>query len=265
MRTGALFGVVAVVAGLMTLAPGRAQAQAAEPARPEAAPSAKIPAVLPPDVVFGRFVALIRGHLLTGDELVRQRDWNDAHRHFMFPLEEIYGVIREYLPAHKTPPFDGALKALARTVAAHNVKQYPKALEKVEDALAAAEADLKSRHPDWPTFVVAIAVTVLKTASDEYDDAVANDRVVHPVGYRTARGFILQADRMIEGVAIDLAVKNPEALLDIRKGFTQLKQAFTAVAAPKRPPIDPGTMRSITSRIDLATKKLERPSRPNNP
>ncbi|MGH6683841.1 MAG: hypothetical protein ACRECA_07970 [Pseudolabrys sp.] len=266
MRTGALLGVAAVAAGLMmTPAPGRPQAQAAEPARPEAAPSVKIPAVLPPDVAFGRFIALIRGHLLTGDELVRQRDWRDAHRHFMFPLEEIYGVIREDLPVYKTPPFDGALRALARTVATHNVKQYPKALEKVEDALAAAEAGLKLRQPDWPPFVVEIAVAVLKTASDEYDDAVANDRVVHPVGYRTARGFILQADRMIESVAGDLEVKNPDALRDIRKGFTRLKRAFAAVNAPKRAPIDQGAMLSIIARIGLAAAKLQQPNRPNNP
>jgi hypothetical protein len=220
---------------------------------------------LPPDVAFGRFIALIRGHLLTGAELVKQRDWSEAHQHFMFPLEEIYGVIREDLHAYKTPPFDGALNALARTVAAHNVKQYSKALEKVEDALAAAEAGLRSRHPDWPPFVVEITVAVLKAASDEYDDAVADDRVVHPVGYRTARGFILQADRMVESVAGDLAGKKPDALGDIREGFTQLKRAFGTVQAGRRAPIASGMMLDIVSRIDLAADKLQRPNRPNKP
>jgi hypothetical protein len=131
-----------------------AQAQTAAPAKPEAAPAVKIPEALPPDVAFGRFIALIRGHLLTGDELVRRHDWDEAHPHFMFPLEEIYGVIREDLPDYHTPPFDGALKALARTVAAHNAKQYPKAREKVDSALAAADADLKLRQANWPRFVL---------------------------------------------------------------------------------------------------------------
>jgi hypothetical protein len=103
---------------------------------------------LPADVAFGRFIALIRGHLLTGEELVKQRDWEVAHAHFLFPLEEIYGVIREDLRGYKTPQFDDALRALARTVRSHSAKRYPKALERVERALAAAAADLKKRAAD---------------------------------------------------------------------------------------------------------------------
>ena len=48
-------------------------------------------------LAFGRFIALIRGHLLTGDELASQRQWDAAHPHFSFPTEEIYGIIREDL------------------------------------------------------------------------------------------------------------------------------------------------------------------------
>ena len=220
-------------------------------------PAVLPPAVLPPDVAFGRFIGLIRGHLLTGDELVKQRDWDVAHQHFMFPLEEIYGVIREDLPGYNTPPFDGALKALARTVLAHNAKQYPKALERVENALAAADAGLKARQPDWPRFTVETAVAVLKTAPEEFADAVAKDRIVHPVGYRTARGFILEADRMVESVAGDLEAKNPDALREMREALAQLKQAFAAVTAPKRPPIEETAMLAIVSRAELATAKLQ--------
>jgi hypothetical protein len=63
----------------------------------------------PPDVVFVRFIALIRAHLTTGDELVAQRDWRDAQQHVNFPREEIYGVIRDDLRGYKTPHFDGSL------------------------------------------------------------------------------------------------------------------------------------------------------------
>jgi len=231
-------------------------AQTSAPAKPESVTAPKMPAALPPDVAFGRFIALIRGHLLTGEELVKQRDWRNAHAHFMFPLEEIYGVIREDLRGYKTPPFDGALKALARTVRARNARQFPKALAKVEAALTAADADLKSRQLEWPRFELTVAVELVKTAAEEYQDALANGRIAHPVGYRTARGFILQADRMVEGVAGDLAVKNADALRDLRDGFSQLKQAFAAVDAPRRPPIDDASLGSVVSRITLAAGKL---------
>lgn len=261
VRSATWLGLAALAVatgGLMTVVSDRVQAQAAvqAPAKPEAEAAPKIPAALPPDVAFGRFIALIRGHLLTGDELVKQRDWSDAHPHFMFPLEEIYGVIRDDLRSYKTPPFDGALKALARTVQARNAKQYAKARERVENALAAADANLKARQPSWPRFVVEVAIETLKTAPEEYEDAIAKDRLAHPVGYQTARGFILQADRMIESVAGDLEAKNPEALRDIRQEFAQLKQAFATVNAPKRPPLAAAGLLGVVSRIELAAGKL---------
>jgi hypothetical protein len=233
-----------------------AQAQTAAPAKPEVAPAVKIPEALPPDVAFGRFIALIRGHLLTGDELVKRRDWDEAYRHFMFPLEEIYGVIREDLRDYHTPPFDGALRTLARTVAVHNAKQYPKAREKVDSALAAADADLKLRQANWTRFVVQTAIAVLKTAPEEYADAVGNGRMVHPIGYQTARGFILQADRMFENVATDLEAKNADALRDLREGLSQLKQHFAALSAPKSPPIAPEAMLNLVVRVEGAANKL---------
>jgi hypothetical protein len=256
MRAAIRLGFAVVAATGLIALNFDAHAQPVAPEKSQATTAVKTPEALSPDVAFGRFIALIRGHLLTGDELVRQRDWGEAHRHFMFPLEEIYGVIRESLHDYHTPPFDGALKALARTVAAHNAKQYAKAREKVESALAAADADLKVRQPHWPRFVLQTAIAVLKTAPEEYADAVANDRILHPIGYQTARGFILQADRMIESVAGDLDAKNADALRDMREGFAQLKQAFAALKPTKRPPIELTAMQDLVARIELAADKL---------
>jgi hypothetical protein len=224
-------------------------------AQPAPPPIVKAPA-LPPDVAFGRFIALIRGHLLTGDGLVAQREWDVASRHFGFPREEIYGVIREDLRGYRTPPFDEALKTLVRTVKARNAKQFAKAREKVEVALAAADAGLKARQQDWPRFTVAVAMAVLKTAPDEYDDAVAKGRIVRPIGYQTARGFILQADRMVESAAAELSPDNAAALGTIRAGFAEFKQAFPSVNAPKQPLMDPATMLDVIARIDAASAKL---------
>jgi hypothetical protein len=261
VRTATRLGLAALAiaaGGLMTFGSERVQAQSAvqAPAKPGGETPSKIPGALPPDVAFGRFIALIRGHLLTGEELVKQRAWSDAHAYFMFPLEEIYGVIREDLRSYKTPPFDGALRALARTVHLRSAKQYPKARAKVEIALAAADADLKTRQQDWPRFELTVAIEVLKTAAEEYGDAVANGRIAHPVGYRTARGFILHADRMIESVAGELEAKDVEAFRNMREELSQLKRAFATVDAPKRPPIEDAALLGIIARIEQAAGKL---------
>src|SRR5438067_2075714 len=40
---------------------------------------------LPPDLAFAVRLALLRGHLLVGDELVKQKQWNAALPHFLHP------------------------------------------------------------------------------------------------------------------------------------------------------------------------------------
>jgi hypothetical protein len=269
-RNAAWLGLAAfalAVGGPVAIGGERAVAQASvqAPAKPDLATPAPKPAPKPatmpialaPDVAFARFIALIRGHLLTGDELVKQGEWSAAHPHFMFPIEEIYGIIRDELHDYATPPFDAALKALARTVAAHNARLYPKAWEKVQDALAAADASLKVRQANWPRFVLEVSVTVLKTAADEYEDAVVNDRIVRRVSYETARGFILEADRMIESVAPELAERNTAALADIRAGLARLKAGFAAVNAPHKPVMDVAAVLSVMAKIELAAAAVK--------
>lgn len=247
-RTAFRFGILALLAAAM---PSSSMAQS------EAPPAVIKPVTLPPDVAFGRFIALIRAHLRTGEELVAQRNWTDAHPHFEFPREEIYGVIRDDLRIYRTPPFDRALVELARTVKARNLKQYPKALHKVQDALAAADAGLKVRQPDWPGFVVQVAIATVKTAPDEYEDAYGNGRIVRPIGYQTARGFIRQAERMIESVAGELEGKNVEALREVRGRFAQLDEAFAGVVPPKQPLMDDASVLGIVSKIELAAGRLK--------
>lgn len=208
------------------------------------------------DLAFGRSIALIRGHLLAGEELVKLHDWNIAYQHFSFPREEIYGVIREELRTYNTPSFDFALKELARAVRSHSIKQYSRALQKVDAALAAADTALKARQLNWPKFTIAVAMEVLKTAADEYDDAIANGRIIHSVGYRTARGFVLQADRMIESAAAELPAGDSAALADIRTEMTKIKELFPGPRVPERPSIDEKALEESISRIELSFQKL---------
>lgn len=251
------FGAMVVALVAMAAAGGAlAQSKRTEPGDAPTPIALQTPAALPRDVAYGRFVALIRADLAIGDELVKRRDWDVAHRHFMFPLEEIYGVIRDDLRGYKTPPFDGALKSLARTVAVRSAKHYPKALASVEKALAAADANLRTRQPDWPRFVLQVSIATLKTAPEEYDDAVVDGRIVRPIGYQTARGIVIESERMIDGVAIELAVKNPDALRDLRDRMAELKGAFPNANAPKVPILDVSTVTAIVAKIEAAARKL---------
>lgn len=220
------------------------------------AASAQTPKPVAPDIAFARQIGFIRAHIATGDELVQQRDWSLAYRHFMFPVEEVYGAIRLDLRTYKTSPFDFALKTLANTAKARDAKRYQPALQKVQTSLAAADAGLKARQPDWPFFVLRVAVAMLAAAPDEYEDAVVEGRITRPISYQVARSYVFEAQRMIDGVADALAAKNADALRDIRDNLAQLKAAFAPLAAPKQPPQELAAVTERVAKIETAAAKL---------
>jgi hypothetical protein len=212
---------------------------------------------LPPDLAFAARIALLRGHLLVGDELVKQQQWNAALPHFLHPGEEIYDDLKGQLADYKVPAFDASLKMLSDAVKAKKGgNDYTKALKAVNDALAAADAGLKAKQSNWPGFVVEAAVEALKTAAGEYQAAIVDGRIAKPVEYQDARGFIWQADRMIESVAPDLQKKDPAALRDVRAGLAELRKAFPSPMPPRAPVKDHGALLADVSRIELAAGKL---------
>jgi hypothetical protein len=213
---------------------------------------------LPPDLAFAARIALLRGHLLVGDELVKQQQWNAALPHFLHPGEEIYGDIKDQLADYKVPAFDASLKALSDAVKAKKGgNDYTKALKAVNDALAAADAGLKAKQSsNWSGFIVEAAVEALKTAAGEYQAAIVDGRIAKPVEYQDARGFIWQADRMIESVAPDLQKKDPAALRDVRAGLAELRKAFPSPMPPRAPVKDHGAVLADVSRVELAAGKL---------
>jgi hypothetical protein len=212
---------------------------------------------LPPELAFAVRVALLRGHLLVGDELVKQQQWNAALPHFLHPTEEIYGDIKDQLAEYKVPPFDRALDALAKVVKAKKGgDDYSKALKSVIEALNAADAGIKAKQSDWPGFVVETAAETLKTAANEYQQAIVGGRIAKPVEYQDARGFIWQAERMIESVAADLQKKDATALDETRAGLAELKKAFPSPMPPRVPVKDHAAVLGDVSRIELAAGKL---------
>ena len=211
---------------------------------------------LPAELAFATRIALLRGHLLVGDELVKQQQWSAALPHFLHPTEELYNDLKGSLVEYKIAPFDGALNALADIVKARKASDFTRARERVSDALSGADAAMRERTGDWPGLVVESAIETLKIAGGEYGQAIVDGRIAKPVEYQDARGFIWQAERMIEGVAPQLEKKNAEALASVRKGFAELKMAFPSAMPPRAPVMSPPDLLSNIARIELAASKL---------
>ncbi|HEY5216726.1 MAG TPA: hypothetical protein VIJ17_07515, partial [Pseudolabrys sp.] len=94
---------------------------------------------------------------------------------------------------------------------------FPKSLDTIYGAwevFSKAVAEATDNKFQIQTFAAGEIVPGLQAA-----DAVAQGRIVRPIGYQTARGFILQADRMIESVAPELEGNNAAAFGEMRAGL----------------------------------------------
>jgi len=211
---------------------------------------------LPPDLAFAVRLALLRGHLLVGNELVGQKQWNAALPHFLHPIEEIYGDLRDHLDEYKTPAFDNALKTLSDVVKGKKAADYAKALKPVNDALAAADLGLKAKQADWVAFQTEAAVEAIKSAAGEYEAAVVGGRIVKPVEYQDARGFISEGWRMLDSAAADLQRKDPNALKEVQVRLAELKKVFPTAMPPKKAVKTHAAMLAIVARLELAAGKL---------
>ena len=217
---------------------------------------AGVPADLPPDFQFALTLALIRGHLLVGDELVRAGKWDAALPHFLHPTEELYGGIKDKVADYQTPAFDTALLKLADVVKEKNSTAYANALKSVTGALDAGDAGVKAKEADWPSFVVATAIMALKAAIGEYEEAIVKGQIAKPVEYQDSRGFVWQAERMIDSVGQDLARKDPAALKSVRAGLAQLKKAWPTAMPPRTPVKSAAAVADEVANIQRAAAKL---------
>jgi hypothetical protein len=214
-------------------------------------------AKLPPNLAFGLRIAQLRGHLLVGDQLVNEKQWNAALPHFLHPTEEIYGEIRGSLKEYGVPPFGAALKVLADTVKRKKGgADYAKALAAVQEALVKADTGMKSKNANWASFTVETTLELIKSAGGEYEEAIVKGRIGKPVEYQDARGFVWEAAALVESVAGELDKTNADALKQTRAQLAALKAVFPTAMPPKQPPKSHADVLALIAQVELAAGPL---------
>jgi hypothetical protein len=204
---------------------------------------------------FYRDIALMRGHLLVGGQLIELGLWDEALPHFLHPTEELYGGMEKYIQLHGIHPFSRELQALAQAVKAKRKGAYEQALKVVDQRLEAALAVARRFMTPLLGFTAKSAAEVLKVALSEYETAIEDGRFAKPVEYQDGRGFVWQAERMIDGAAAELAKADADALAKIRRALAELKTAWPAPMPPEAPILQPGAMSSLISNIELHTSR----------
>jgi hypothetical protein len=200
---------------------------------------------------FYRDIALMRGHLLVGGQLIELGLWDEALPHFLHPTEELYGVMEKYIKMHNIRPFRHELQALAQAVKARRKGAYEQALKVVDQRLEGALAVARKFMTPLLGFTAKSAAEVLKVALSEYETSIEHGRFAKPVEYQDSRGFVWQAERMIEGAAAELAKADAGALATIRRALAELKTAWPAPMPPEKPILEPGKLSALISDIEL--------------
>jgi hypothetical protein len=201
---------------------------------------------------FYRDIELMRGHLLVGQQLIELDLWDEALPHFLHPTEELYGVMERYIKLHRMPPFRRELQSLAQTVKARREGAYRQALKVVDQRLDAALAVAKRFMMPVRTFTIRSAIAVLRVAQSEYEASMADGRFVKPVEYQDSRGFVWQAERMIEGAGRPI---DAQSLAKVHGAFAKLKTAWPAPMPPPKPILEVGQVSSLISEIELHTSR----------
>ena len=202
-------------------------------------------------VRFYRDIELMRGHLLVGGQLIDLELWDEAMPHFLHPTEELYGVIEKYIKLHRIPPFKRDLQALAQAVKGKRKGAAAQAAKVVDRRLDAALAIAKRFMTPQRNFTVRSAVEVLRVAQSEYEASIEDGKFAKPVEYQDSRGFVLQAERMFQGTAAELARVDKDGLASIRTAFAKLKTAWPAPMPPDKPVLDVSEISSLISDIEL--------------
>ncbi len=207
---------------------------------------------LDPRVKFFRNMGLVRGHLLVGDELVKQGRWDDALPHFHHPIEELYPTIKPTLQGQGVRQFDNALKALAQTVQAKKLEAYAAAWKRVDEEMTNANKQMSKFLKPRVGMTVQTVLAMLKSAASEYNDALEDGRIANPVEYQDSRGFVWYADLLVDRIAGDLGKIDKDGLAQLREGFAELKKAWPTAVPPENPIKDHDTVLADISRIELA-------------
>lgn len=203
-----------------------------------------------------RDIALMRGHLMVGDELVQQGRWDDALPHFLHPTEELYVSMNRYIKLHSITPFDGQLKQLAQAVKAKNKAAYAQSAKIVEQRIQAALNGFRRFMTVQPfsSYTARTLAEVAKVAQSEYEAAVEDGKFGKPVEYQDSRGFIWHAEQLINRHAAEFQKVDAAGLAKMRQALADLKPAWPGAVPPATPVIAPA---ALSEKIDAFVKSTE--------
>jgi hypothetical protein len=204
---------------------------------------------------FYRDLSLIRGHIRIGTQLVELGLWDEALPHFLHPTEELYNGMEKYIKGHNIRPFKLELGVLAQAVKAKRKGAYDQAQKVVDQRITGALDRARKFMTPVLGFTAKTAAEVLKVALSEYESSIEDGKFAKPVEYQDSRGFVQEAEWMLEGSAAELRKADADAFGKVQAALQRLKTAWPKPMPPETPLMDVSTMSALVSEIELHTSR----------
>ena len=176
----------------------------------------------------------MQGHLLVAEELLSRGTGKAAEPHVGHPVDELYGSLEPAIAKGQLPPFRESLEALRQQVRLDpSSTATAQKLSGARQAIQSAIQQLSPSLTNQPTLVLAVVRQLALTAATEYEGAVDGRQISETIEYQDARGFLLQADRLL-GQTIAASPASTSALLAARGRIADMLKAVPSPEPPQR-------------------------------
>ncbi len=147
-------------------------------------------------------LGLMKGHLIVANELIEQKQYQEAVSHIGHPAEEIYGSIEAELTKRNIPQFKVQLNKMSDLI--KSAPDSPELQTAYQESIVAIDqtlATIPEAQRQSPAFIVPVIGGLLGTAVDEYQAAIADGKFVELVEYQDSRGFVIYAEELYNSIA----------------------------------------------------------------
>jgi|GEM_PF-1798369 len=173
----------------------------------------------------------IRGHLAQALANKQANNIELAAAHAGHPVVEVYSLIEGELAEHNpdlAEELDQRLSTLANQINTMTTQQVETEVSNLNTLLNGSEAAVISpTESDDPAFRAMVAIAVMETAEQEYEEAVENGQIVEMIEYQDSTAFIARA----KAIFLSIEAEMPEKAADEVDGFFGQLDNHTATNA----------------------------------
>src|SRR6185503_3200621 len=153
----------------------------------------------------------IRGHLAQALANKQANNIELAAAHAGHPVVEVYSLIEGELAEHNpdlAEELDQRLSTLANQINTMTTQQVETEVSNLNTLLNGSEAAVISpTESDDPAFRAMVAIAVMETAEQEYEEAVENGQIVEMIEYQDSTAFIARAKAIFLSIEAEMLEK----------------------------------------------------------